>query len=161
MQIADNKVVIIDYTLKDPAGNLLDSSQNSGFAYLHGAGNIIPGLEDALAGMTAGDELDIQVAPEDGYGVRDESKQQVIPRTMFPTDEPVAAGMRFHAQLPNGGLAVVTVTGVDDEEITIDGNHPLAGIDLRFSVKVIDIRDATDEELEHGHVHSPGGHHHD
>ncbi len=161
MEIAHNKVVTIDYTLTDLAGNLIDSSQNSGFAYLHGAGNIIPGLEDALTGKTAGEELDVQVAPEHAYGMRDESKTQVIPRDTFPTEEPVAQGMQFHAELPNGGMAVVTVTEVGDDEITIDGNHPLAGIDLSFSVKVLDIRDATDEELQHGHVHRPGDHHHD
>lgn len=161
MQIATNKVVTIDYVLKDPAGNLIDSSEGGDFAYLHGAGNIIPGLENALAGKVTGEEITVSIAPADAYGEHDDTKRQVVPREMFPTDEPIDAGMRFHAQMPNGGLAVVTITAVEGDEITIDGNHPLAGIDLHFNVRVIDVRDATAEELAHGHVHGAGGHHHD
>ena len=161
MKISNNKVVTIDYTLTDDDGNLLDTSEGqSALSYLHGAGNIIPGLEGALAGKIAGEELAVAVAAQDGYGLRDDSRLQTIPRDMFPTTETIQPGMRFHAQSPEGGMLVVTVVGVDNDNITIDANHPLAGMNLNFNVKVVDVRNATAEELEHGHVHGPDDHHH-
>ena len=160
MQIGDQKVVILDYTLTDNDGKVIDKSDDGSFAYLHGASNIIPGLENALAGKSAGDELSVSVPPEEAYGVRNESMLQQVPRNMFEDGSQIAVGSQFHAQGPNGEMLVVTVMEVQDEHVVVDGNHPLAGVDLNFDVKVIDVRDASAEELEHGHVHGPGGHHH-
>jgi FKBP-type peptidyl-prolyl cis-trans isomerase SlyD len=160
MQIADNHVVSIAYTLKDDSGNILDQSADGSFCYLHGASNIIPGLENALTGKQAGDEMSVTIAPEEGYGVRDDAKMQQVDREMFPQGQEIEAGMQFHAEGPGGQVIVVTVAAVDGDRITIDGNHPLAGVQLNFDVKVVEIRDATREEIEHGHVHGPEGHAH-
>ena len=160
MQIGDQKVVILDYTLTDNEGRVIDKSDDGSFAYLHGASNIIPGLENALAGKSAGDELTVSVPPEEAYGVRNESMMQEVPKSMFEDGSQIAVGSQFHAQGPNGEMLVVTVMEVQDEHVVVDGNHPLAGVDLNFDVKIVDVRDASAEEIEHGHVHGPGGHHH-
>jgi len=160
MPIAENKVVTLHYTLTDDEGKVLDKSNDGSFLYLHGASNIIPGLENALAGKTSGDELKVTVVPEDGYGVRDEARKESVPREMFPTDSEIEVGAQFHAEGPEGQTITVTVIEVTDETVTIDGNHPLAGVQLNFDVKVIEVRDASAEELEHGHAHGPEGHHH-
>ena len=160
MQIADKMVVTIDYTLKDDNGNILDSSNDGNFAYLHGSNNIIPGLENALTGKSAGDEVDVTVSPAEGYGERNDSMVQAVPRDMFDSEQEIEVGMQFHAQSPEGDMVVVTVTDVDKDDITVDGNHPLAGMNLNFGVKVVDVREATAEERDHGHVHGPGGHQH-
>lgn len=160
MEITDNKVVTIDYTLKDDAGNIIDQSENGQFMYLHGARNIIPGLETALTGNKAGVELNITVAPADGYGERDESMLQVVSKDMFESADQISVGQQFHAQGPAGEVMTITVMEINGDQITIDGNHPLAGIQLTFAVAVVDVRDATDEEMEHGHAHGPDGHHH-
>ncbi len=160
MQISDKMVVTIDYTLKDDNGTVLDSSTEGNFAYLHGANNIIPGLENALTGKTAGDEVDISVSPAEGYGEHNETMIQAVPRDMFDSEQEIQVGMQFHAESPEGEMIVVTVTDVEGDDVTVDGNHPLAGVNLNFGVKVIDIREASDEEIEHGHVHGPGGHQH-
>lgn len=160
MQIADKMVVTIDYTLKDDNGNILDSSNDGNFAYLHGSNNIIPGLENALTGKLAGDEVDVKVSPAEGYGERNDSMVQAVPRDMFDSEQEIEVGMQFHAQSPEGDMVVVTVTDVDKDDITVDGNHPLAGMNLNFGVKVVDVREATAEEMDHGHVHGPGGHQH-
>ena len=160
MQIAANCVAYIHYTLTDPAGAVLDSSSGGEpLAYLHGAGNIIPGLEKALEGKQAGDKLDVTVAPEDGYGTRDEGLVQQVPRRAFQGVKDIKPGMRFHANTGHGATQV-TVTQVQGDMVTIDGNHALAGITLTFAVEVTKVREATSEELMHGHVHGPGGHHH-
>ena len=161
MQIEAQKVVTLKYTLTDNDGNIIDQSNDGSFAYLHGANNIIPGLESALQGKKAGDALDVSVAPEDGYGEHDASKTQDVPRNMFPEDTEITPGMQFHAQGPNGEVVVVTVINVSDDSVTVDGNHPLAGVQLNFAVEVVEVRNALQEELEHGHVHGPEGHHHD
>lgn len=161
MNISDKHVVTINYTLKDNDDNLLDKSEDSSFCYLHGASNIIPGLESALAGKTTGDAVSVSIAPEEGYGLRDDAKMQDVPRDAFPTDTPVEPGMQFHAEGPDGQAVMVTIAAVADDTITVDGNHPLAGVTLNFDVTIADIREASAEELEHGHVHGPGGHHHD
>jgi len=160
MTIAENKVVTLHYTLTDDEGTVIDKSDDGSFLYLHGASNIIPGLENALTGKALGDELKVAVSPEEGYGERDDARLESVPREMFPTDAKVEAGMQFHAEGPEGEMMTVTVAGVEGDMVSIDGNHPLAGVQLNFDVKVIEIRDASAEELEHGHVHGPGGHQH-
>ncbi len=160
MQIEARKVVTLNYTLTDNDGNVIDQSSDSSFAYLHGANNIIPGLENALEGKSAGDSLNVSVTPAEGYGERDPAKTQAVPRNMFPEDTDIEVGMQFHAQGPNGETLVVSVAAVEDDTVTVDGNHPLAGVQLNFDVEVIGVREASKEELEHGHVHGPGGHHH-
>ncbi len=160
MSISDNKVVNLDYTLTDNEGTVIDQSNDGSFAYLHGASNIIPGLENALTGKAVGDEMKVTVEPKDGYGERNDAMIETVPRAMFGDVEEIQPGMQFHAQSPDGQMLVVTVVGVDGDQVTIDGNHPLAGVTLNFDVKVREIRDASAEELEHGHVHGAGGHEH-
>ncbi len=160
MEITDNKVVTLDYILKDDTGKIIDQSENSEFVYLHGARNIIPGLENALKGKTAGIELDVTVAPAEGYGERDESMLQVVSKDMFESAEQITVGQQFNAQGPDEEVITITVMEINDDQITIDGNHPLAGVQLSFAVSIIDVRDASDEEMEHGHAHGPDGHHH-
>jgi FKBP-type peptidyl-prolyl cis-trans isomerase SlyD len=160
LQIARNKVVTIHYTLRDEQGTVIDSSGGRGpLAYLHGKGNIIPGLEQALAGKGAGDRLEVTIAPEQAYGVRDERLVQILPRSRFPEGAEVAVGMQMRASGPQGPR-IVTVMKVERDFVTVDGNHPLAGRTLHFSVEVAEVRKATHEEVAHGHVHGPGGHHH-
>jgi len=160
MQIVDQKVVTLHYTLTDNEGRVIDQSEDGSFAYLHGASNIIPGLENALAGKSVGEELSVAVSPDEAYGIRDESMLQQVPKNMFEDTSQIAVGTQFHAQGPNGEMLVVTVMEVEEEHVVVDGNHPLAGVDLNFDVKIIDVRDASEEEVEHGHVHGPEGHHH-
>lgn len=160
MQIVQDKVVLIHYTLTDEAGKVLDSSSGGApLAYLHGKGNIIPGLEKALEGKAAGDKLNVKLEASEGYGERDEELVQQVPRRQFGGAQ-VQPGMQFRAQTSQGQTRVVTVTGIAGDMVTVDGNHPLAGENLTFDVEVTEVRDASDEELEHGHVHGPGGHHH-
>ena len=153
MQIEANKVVTLNYTLKDDDGNLIDQSSDGSFKYLHGAGNIIPGLESALAGKSEGDQLSVTVPPEQAYGVRDESRIESVPRNMFPSDIEIQPGQEFHAQGPEGQVISIVVVAVEGDTVKVDGNHPLAGQSLNFDVQVVGVRDATAEELEHGHVH--------
>lgn len=160
MQIADKTVVSIHYTLTNADGETLDSSVGQDpLVYLHGSNNIIAGLEAALLGKTAGDTLQVSVEPGDGYGeLRDELVQEVD-RSAFQGVDEIDVGMQFMAQTP-WGEQPVTVVKVQGDNITLDGNHPLAGQVLNFDVEVVEIREATAEELDHGHVHGPGGHHH-
>lgn len=160
MQIEPNSVVTLHYTLKDNDGKIIDQSDDDSFLYLHGAMNIIPGLENALTGKSAGDELSIKVSPEEGYGVKEENRIQEVPKDMFDSAEEIKVGVQFHAQSPDGAAVVVTVTEVKDDVVVIDGNHALAGMELNFDVKVVDVREASAEEIEHGHVHGPHGHQH-
>lgn len=160
MQVAENKVVAIDYTLKDDSGQVLDTSEGrEPLSYLHGKGGIIPGLERELDGKEAGDELQVAVAPADAYGERNEALRQQVAREQFQGVDNLAPGMQFRVKT-DGDPLVVTVTEVADEVVTIDGNHPLAGVNLNFAVTVRDVREATTEEITHGHVHGPGGHAH-
>jgi FKBP-type peptidyl-prolyl cis-trans isomerase SlyD len=160
MQAAENSVVSIHYTLTNAQGEVLDSSRGGEpLVYLHGAGNIIPGLEKALIGKQAGDKLNVAVAPAEGYGERDEALIQQVPRRAFQGVKDIAPGMSFHAQSSQGPMQV-TVTAVAGDMVTVDGNHPLAGETLNFDVEVTEVRAATLEELAHGHVHGAGGHHH-
>lgn len=160
MQIAKHKVVSINYTLKDESDTVIDSSEGGEpLAYIHGIGNIIPGLENALNGKSVGDKLSVTIAPDEAYGERDDDMVQTVPRNRFEPGVDIEAGMQFHTQSDHG-MQVVTVTHVDQESVTVDANHPLAGITLHFDVEVMGVRDATADELSHGHVHGPGGHHH-
>lgn len=159
MQIANNTVVAIAYTLTDDGGTVLDSSEGGEpLAYLHGVGQIIPGLENALDGKAAGDAFQVRIAPADGYGERDEDLRQEVTRDMFDGHD-IEVGMRFMAQMA-GAEHVFTVVGIDGDDVTVDGNHPLAGVALNFDVKVVSVRAATEEELSHGHAHGDDGHQH-
>jgi FKBP-type peptidyl-prolyl cis-trans isomerase SlyD len=156
MQITKHKVASIHYTLTDNDGNVLDSSAGrEPLTYIQGIGNLIAGMEEGLEGKTKGEKFNLKVSPEKGYGVKDDALTQKVPRSAFGTQE-VKVGMQF--QTNQGG--VVTVTHVGLAEITVDANHPLAGVELNFAVEVLEIRNATDEEISHGHVHGQGGHHH-
>lgn len=160
MLIAQDKVVLIRYTLTNDAGETIDSSSGGDpLAYIHGQGNLIPGLEKALEGKQAGDKLNVKVGPAEGYGVRDDKLLQQVPKRQFGGAN-LQPGMQFHAQTSQGHARVVTVVRIQGDMVTVDGNHPLAGENLNFDVEVTEVRDATQEELEHGHVHGPGGHHH-
>jgi FKBP-type peptidyl-prolyl cis-trans isomerase SlyD len=158
--VEKNKVVSFDYTLKDSDGNQLDSSMGrQPLTYLHGAGNILPGLEARLSDKTVGDTVLAVLEPEDAYGRRDEAQMAKVPRENLQGIENLAVGMELQAQTP-GGPRIVRVADVDDESVTIDANHPLAGVTLHFDVTVTEVRDATAEEIEHGHAHGEGGHQH-
>jgi len=159
MKNTENPVVSIHYTLTNKAGEKLDSSIGAEpLTYLHGAGNIIPGLENALADKTVGDKLTVTIEPEDAYGERNEEHIQTVPRDMFQGIDNIEVGMQFQADSSNGP-AVVTITAVEDDQVSIDGNHPLAGEQLTFDVEVMDIRPATETEMEHGHIHGAGCNH--
>ena len=163
MKIEKNKIASLGYTLKDDNGQILDQAdKNSPFLYLHGAGGIIKGLEKALEDKEAGDSFSVIIAPEDAYGERDDKLTESVPRDMFEgiSDENLVPGAQFHASTAHG-TQVITIAGVDGDTVNIDANHPLAGQTLHFDVDVLDIRDATDEELAHGHPHMPGGCGHD
>jgi len=162
MQISRNTVVTIDYTLKDDKGTVIDSSEgNEALAYLHGADNIIPGLESALEGKTAGEALTVTVAPEDGYGTRNLELIHQVPRNMFPEDEDIVVGVQYHAQGQEGEVITFMVTAMEGDSVTVDANHPLAGEQLHFDVQIVEVRDASDEEIDHGHVHGAGHNHHE
>ena len=160
MQIADNSVASFHYTLTNDAGDVLDSSDGrEPLAYLHGAGNIVPGLEREMIGHAAGDKFTVDVKPEDGYGNYIDELVQVVPTKSFEGVADLAVGMQFQAQTEQGPIAVV-VTEIEGDEVTVDGNHPLAGETLHFAVEIVEVREASDEEKQHGHVHGAGGHHH-
>jgi FKBP-type peptidyl-prolyl cis-trans isomerase SlyD len=157
--IKKDSVVTFNYTLKDDAGEVIDSSaEGEPLAYLQGHGNLVPGLERELEGKSAGDKLTVKVAPADGYGEHSRELIQKVPRRSLKGMAKITVGMRLHAQTDEGPRAV-TVTAVIGDMVTIDGNHPLAGKNLNFDIEIVDVRDATEEELAHGHVHGPGGHH--
>jgi FKBP-type peptidyl-prolyl cis-trans isomerase SlyD len=159
--VGANKVVGFHYTLSNAKGAVLESSNGSEpMTYLHGAENIVPGLERQMTGKTIGDTFNAQVPPEEGYGVRDERAAQAVPRSSFPSDIEIDVGAQFTAEAPDGSIMPVWVTAVDNDSVHIDRNHPLAGETLHFKIEVVSIRDATKEEVAHGHPHGPGGHHH-
>jgi FKBP-type peptidyl-prolyl cis-trans isomerase SlyD len=161
MQVAENTVVSFDYTLTDPNGNTLDSSSGrEPLAYLHGASNIIPGLEAEMAGKSSGDAFKVTIPAASAYGERDEQLVQPVPRQSFPAGAQIEVGQQFQARSPDGQARVVRVVKVDPEQVTVDANHPLAGVPLTFDVQIREVREATAEEIEHGHVHGAGGHHH-
>ncbi len=156
MTIANNKVATIHYTLKDANGETLDSSDGQEpLAYLHGFQNLVPGLETTLTGKNIGDKISTVVKPEDGYGEKDPTLIQVLDKAMFGGIDPIEVGMEFHAETKNG-QQVVEIVDVEGDTVTIDGNHPLAGKDLHFDVEIVDIRDASQGEMDHGHPHGSG-----
>jgi len=161
MQISKNKVVTLEYVLKDNDGTIIDqSSGDDSFAFIQGIGGIIPGLENALDGKKADDALSITIEPDEAYGHREDSLLAEVPLDRFDDAGEIKEGMQFQTAGEDGTARVVTVMKIDNGTVTVDGNHPLAGITLNFDVKVLGVRDATEEELEHGHVHGPGGHQH-
>jgi FKBP-type peptidyl-prolyl cis-trans isomerase SlyD len=160
-QIADGKVVNLIYSLQNDKGEVLDRADNDApFTYLHGSQQIVPGLESALAGLKVGDKKKVTVSPADGYGELNPELKMTVSKAQFPPKVEVEAGMQFESQSPDGHGVVFTVEAIEGDKIHIDGNHPLAGQTLHFDVEVISMRDATDEEKEHGHAHGEDGHHH-
>ncbi len=154
LPIGDNIVATIHYKLTDNAGEVLDTSEGAEpLSYLHGAGNLIPGLEQALAGKTTGASLEVQVAPSEAYGEVQPELIETVPRTAFEGVESIEPGMAFEARSADGQARRIVVTGVEEDEVTVDGNHPLAGVELNFDVTVVDVREASEEEINHGHVH--------
>lgn len=160
MQIGPRTVVTVEYTLTNDDGEVLDTSVGQEpLAYLHGVGQIIPGLERALTDKTDGDTLQITIPAADAYGERDPELLQAIPRSQFEDVDDLEVGMQLQASGPEGDQ-LVTVVGIEADEVMLDGNHPLAGLQLHFDVRVVSVREATAEELQHGHPHGPGDHHH-
>lgn len=160
MQVTKHKVAVIDYTLKDNEGKTLDKSTDGSFSYIHGTNSIIPGLENAIEGKEPGDNVNVTIEPKDAYGERDLANIQKVPREMFPADIEVKPDMQFQAQTPDGKPLFVKVTAVEGEEVVVDGNHPLAGVELNFDVTIVDVRDASEDELAHGHIHAGGDEEH-
>lgn len=159
--VENGKVVAIQYTLRNDAGEVLDKSdEGSPMHYLHGAHNLVEGLEQKLEGTKAGDEVSVTVPPEKGYGPRNRGKSFSIPRSSLPATVAPQRGMQLFATGPEGQKVPVWITKVQGPSLTVDPNHPLAGVTLHFDVKVIEVRDATDEEKAHGHAHGPHGHGH-
>lgn len=153
MKVAKDHVVSFDYQVSNSRAEALDSSADSGpMAYLHGYASIVPGLEKALEGRQAGESLDVVVPPVEAYGLRDEGRMGRVSRSIFPQGADIRPGMQFRATSQHG-TDNVTVTAVDGDTITVDANHPLAGETLTFAVTIRDVRPATPEEIEHGHVH--------
>jgi FKBP-type peptidyl-prolyl cis-trans isomerase SlyD len=160
VQIAADAVVLIHYTLKDDEGKVLDSSDGGEpLAYIQGHGNLVPGLEKALEGKKDGDVVAVALSPKEGYGTRNEALVQRVPKRSLQGSGEIRKGMQFRAQTDEG-LRVFTVTGIMGDMVSLDGNHPLADQTLHFNVEIVSVRAATAEELEHGHVHGVGGHHH-
>ncbi len=158
--IAAGKVVFFHYTLTNDAGETIDSSRGGQpLPYLHGASNIVPGLEKQLEGKALGDKLQAVVTPEEGYGVR-RGEAMPVPRDQFPDDIELQPGMQFFGEDPDGNRFPLWIAAVEDEMVLVDPNHPLADVTLHFDVEIMSIRDASDEEKDHGHPHRPGMHHH-
>lgn len=152
--IGDNLVVGMHYKLTDNDGNVLDSSEGSDpLAYLHGTGNLIPGLEKALVGKVEGDSLQVRVEPAEAYGEVMSELIQIVEKAAFQGVESVEVGMAFETQAENGAVQHIVVKNVEGDEVTIDANHPLAGVVLNFDVEIISVREATEEEVAHGHIH--------
>jgi len=161
MKVGKDKVVLMHYTLKNDAGEVIDSSDGADpLPFLQGHGNIIPGLESALEGSKVGDKLDVSIKPKDGYGERMQDAIQEIPSSALQDIDEVKVGMQLQSQDQDGNAFLVNVTKIEDDKITVDANHPLAGQTLHFSVSIESVRKAEAEELSHGHVHADGQHHH-
>lgn len=160
MKVEDDKVVGINYTLKDNDGTVIDSSDGKDpLYYLHGYGQLVPGLEDELEEKDLNESFSVKVQAEDGYGDYNKELVYVLDRSKFPDPKVVEVGMTFTSKTKDGDFNL-NVVGVEGDNVTLDANHPLAGKELNFDVKVVDIRDATSEEIKHEHVHGPDGHSH-
>lgn len=158
--ISTGKVIGFQYVLTNAKGEEIDrSTEENPFEYLHGKNQIVPGLERELEGRKIGDKLKVVVKPADGYGDLNPELRIEVDRSAFPKDSPLSVGMQFQADSPEGPV-VFTVKELNGDKVTVDGNHPLAGVTLHFDVEVTSVRDATAEELAHGHAHGPDGHHH-
>lgn len=161
MSVAKNMVVSIDYKLTDEEGEVLDSSEDTGpLEYLHGHGEIVPGLERALEGKKSGDSLQVKVDPKDGYGEYDPEKVVEIDKDQLPEGMNPELGMELTTDGPNGEPVTYFIAEIEDDGVVLDGNHPLAGETLNFDITIRGLRPATKEELSHGHAHGPDGHHH-
>ncbi len=160
MQIGKNTAVAIDYTLTIDGGFVVDASEKGHpLWYLHGHGNIIPGLEKALVGLATGDKKTVEVSPEEGYGAYDKDRVHEVPKSRFPQGS-YSVGDVVTATSPDGHEMEAKITAMDAKHFTLDFNHELAGKTLTFAITVADVRQASKEELAHGHIHGPGGHHH-
>jgi FKBP-type peptidyl-prolyl cis-trans isomerase SlyD len=160
VDIGADRVVTIHYTLKDDSGAVLDSSAGGEpLAYIQGHGNLVVGLEKALEGKPAGVSVAVVVPPEEGYGKHDAGLIQRVPKRSLQGAGEIKKGMQFQARTDDG-MRLFTVTAIVGDMVTLDGNHPLADQTLHFDVEVVGVRAATADELEHGHVHGAGGHHH-
>lgn len=161
MAIEANKVVTINYTLKDEKGEVLDSTENKNpFSYLSGNSQILPKLEDKINGMIIGSKDNIKLDPVEAYGDYKDEAVQKVNKSNFPNDAKLEEGMSFMANTPDGKQMPFVIKNIEGEDITVDFNHPLAGRSLEFDVELVDVREATTEELQHGHVHGSDGHHH-
>jgi len=151
MQICKNRVASFGFRVTDESGQTLDSSKESGpFSYVHGIGYLIPGLESAMEGKAAGDSFSVAILPAQGYGERDESLVQVVPRSVFDGIDGLEVGLQLQLE-DDDGTRLAAVTKIEENNVTLDGNHPLAGVTLNFDIDIVDVREATEEELEHGH----------
>lgn len=160
MTITQDSAVTIHYTLKDDAGEIMDSSVSAEpLIYLHGHGNLVPGLERELEGKEAGDTLNVTLSPADGYGEYDKSLVQQVPRRALEGIPNIRVGLRLQTQTSDGPRTVI-VKNIIGDMVTLDANHPLAGKTLSFEIEIVDVRQATEEELSHGHAHGPGDDHH-
>lgn len=162
MTVGKNKVVSLNYTLKNSEGTVLDTSEGrEPLMYLHGVGGLIPGLESELEGKEAGTKMNVVIAPEDAYGTRREELLHVVPKSGFRGEdgEEMAVGMQVQLETENGP-AIALIAKIEGEDVTLDLNHPLADMELHFDVSIEAVREATEEEVSHGHAHGPGGHHH-
>jgi len=162
MQIANNTVVMLEYTLRGESGQVLDTTEGGDpLPYLHGTGMLIPGLESALEGKSQGDAFEVSIPPEEAYGVRDASLRQEVEREQFGEVDDLEIGMQFRVDAGEGQHLVITVVEINDDKVIVDGNHAFAGLTLNFNVTVGEIRDATEDEIAHGHPHGFGGCGHD
>jgi len=161
MALQEKKVIIFNYTLKDENSEMLDSTEKGGpFSFVTGNKQVLPGLEVALSSMIIGSKKNIKLAAADAYGEYDEGAVQKVKRDLFPEEAELEIGTSYFAHSPEGQHLQFIITEIEDDVITANFNHPLAGKDLEFDVELLDVRDATSEEMQHGHVHGPGGHHH-
>jgi len=161
MTLQANKVITFNFTLKDEEGTLLDSSANKEpMSFITGSNLIIPKLEEALSRMILGSKKNIKLAAPDAYGEYDEGAVQKVKRNLFPQEAELEIGSTYFAHSPEGQHLQFVITEIENDDITVNFNHPLAGKNLEFDVELLDVRDATPEEIQHGHVHGPGGHHH-
>jgi FKBP-type peptidyl-prolyl cis-trans isomerase SlyD len=158
-EVTDSCVGIFHYVLTDDQGEVIDESREGvPMPYLHGAGNIVPGLETAMAGRKVGEKFQVAVVPEEGYGVRVEDCMMTVPREQFPDDLPIEIGMPVMAEGGDGVPVTLWITNIGESDVTVDANHPLAGATLNFAIEVVGVREPTADELEHGHPHGLDGH---